>query len=247
MKKLILLTLCLLPIFFGCSDSDNTELPDKVIHKSFSGWIGDTHSLYFEELAHDKLEIDNLEIATAYFTELNFLKVQTKAEGRVTVTISNNDKIIAIVHVTSHYFEHAELEEATNSKTLLPDIVVETPNAEIKKIIEEEIWADLLIRQQSIYTFDAKTWTFTIDIVKLGKKYEGTYEWKHNSLILKYNNITETYGFREETYGSRHFVLPADRTNEYQLKYPDAGITRVTYNRVLCDWSYILVGGIIMD
>lgn len=90
----------------------------------------------------------------------------------------------------------------------------------------------------TLYTFDAETKIFTINNPRTGEKYQGSYDWNIDSLTLKYNDMTEKYGFKIAT-GRHHYLLWADKTEEYRLRYPDAGITSVRVKKIWYDYDAV--------
>ncbi len=116
------------------------------------------------------------------------------------------------------------------------EVIVEAKDAEKKLLIENELWEYVKQRQRTLYTFDGETKEFTMDIAQSGVKYKGTYSCNMDSLILKYDNTTERYGFQIAV-GRVSYIIKADKTKEYQLLYPNAGITSVKVNRVWYNWE----------
>lgn len=90
-------------------------------------------------------------------------------------------------------------------------------------------------KSKTKYTFDSDTKEFTMNNPRQEQMIEGTFDWSIDSLILKYNDVTEKYGFKIAT-GRICYVIQADKTEEYQLLYPDAGITSVKVKRIWYDW-----------
>ena len=78
--------------------------------------------------------------------------------------------------------------------------------------------------------------------------YEGTYQWDLTSLTLTCNGKTTKYGFGFARGITIHgYVIQADKTQEYQQRYPDAGITEVKVNHIWKDYGIIYLGGLIYD
>ena len=54
----------------------------------------------------------------------------------------------------------------------------------------------------------------------------------------------EKYGFKFATGMSHGYIIEADKTEKYQQRYPDAGITEVKVKHVWKDDGRIHVGGL---
>ena len=96
------------------------------------------------------------------------------------------------------------------------------------------------------YTFNQDTRKFTIKTFS-GVSYEGSYEWNLTSLTLMHDGKKEKYGFKFATRMSHGYIIEADKTEKYQRRYPDAGITEVKVNHVWKNNGIIPPGGIIFD
>lgn len=249
MKKLTFIVASFILLFTACSDSNDSQDADtdKIIEHHFSGFIGqEFHFVIDPKPNYCTLECDNPEIATVGFNYNSYssIYIKTHKEGTATVKVLNDKgKVIAMLTASVSYFGSAGLEEGINHPTFRYEVLVEADDADVKKQIEDELWTYLSTMQRSLYTFANETKTFTMKITETGEEYEGTYDWSINHLTLKYNGITETYGFEIDKLG-RHYILLMDKTYEYQLLYPDAGITFVKYNRIWFDHYKLLLGGL---
>ena len=62
-----------------------------------------------------------------------------------------------------------------------------------------------------------------------------------------YDVKKEKYGLKFATGMSHGYIIEADKTEKYQRRYPDAGITEVKVNHVWKNNGIIPPGGIIFD
>ena len=154
-------------------------------------------------------------------------------EASITATYTNNDTI-AVIKVFVNYWEGKKIEEIGKSETLSPEVLVESKDTETKQLIEKELWNYIDQRKGSLYSFDGDTKQFTIEITQLGEKHQGTYRWSIDSLTLSYNDTIEKYAF--QMFPRRdYYKIQADKTEEYQSKYPKASITSVKISRIWYD------------
>lgn len=238
-------------VLHGCSESqpDNEQLtvPNR---SSITLWIGETYDIILNagfESNKYILKSDNPEIASAGFAENdNKFYINTFSDGVTSIRLidSDNDKVVNEISVTVLYFSSEKIEE-TYLHPNKSEVFVTAQDVEVQKIIENELWKEIKERKFSVYTFSKETKRFTMDVPQLGAYYEGIYEWDINFLTLKYDNTIEKYAF-EIAVGRNGYIIQADKTNEYQLLYPKAGITEVKMNRVWHDCDILTnIGGLI--
>ena len=240
MKKFYLM-LCMPLVFCSCSDSRNDDLePDyHPKYSSFDLFIGEMGYIYIEESpANCTLNSSNPEIAVATFKEdSQWVEINAKGSGHALITLIDNcGKTVAKASVSSSYFGGPYIEELTNHRTLRSEVFIEAQDVTLKKQIEDELWQEIRKWQRTQYTFDSRTLKFTMINDKIGVKNEGTYEWDIESLTLKYNGVTEKYGFKVDQQ-RRNYVIEKNSTEAYKEKYPNAGISDVRYTRIWYDFS----------
>lgn len=122
-------------------------------------------------------------------------------------------------------------------------VIVKAKDIETQKKIEDELQVEGKSFIGTIYTFNRETNKFTMKTLSR-ISHEGSYEWGITSLILRYDDRVERYGFNLATGMKYGYFIQADKTEKYQLKYPDAGITEVKVKHVWQDKGIIEVGGL---
>lgn len=159
---------------------------------------------------------------------------------------TNDDKIVYEIYVSVKYFGSPHIQEwgipLVECNPGYPGIIVEAKDTETKKIIEEELKNQGSLFIGATYSFDPNTLKF-IMVTHSGITYEGTYEWNITSLTLMYDGKIEKYDFKFATGMGSGYFIQADKTEEYQLQHPNAGITEVKVKRVWQD-KWITPGGL---
>ncbi len=240
MKKLAFI-ICSLLLICSCSDKQTDPQPKEPSKTYFEPLVGEKFYASFDAEEDDyTLKIDNPEIISWEYTKhKGVIRIKALSSGNASISVTDaNDNTIAIIGVWAHYFGSSNIEEITMhpDPNVKSEVIVEAKDAEKKLLIENELWEYVKQRQRTLYTFDGETKEFTMDIAQSGAKYKGTYSCNIDSLILKYENITEKYGFQIAA-GRVSYIIKADKTKEYQLLYPNAGVTSVKVNRVWYDWQ----------
>ena len=238
MKKLIF-TIFYLFLISGCSKNEaDQEFTEPTTTTIFYSVLTGQH--IYAPLKKGKseyiLKTDNPKIvAFEYLEDIEAVSISTLdcGEASITATYANNDTI-AIIKIFVNYWESKKIEEIGKSETLSPEVFVESKDTETKQLIEKELWNYIDQRKGSLYSFDGDTKQFTIEITQLGEKHQGTYRWSIDSLTLSYNDTIEKYAF--QMFPRRdYYKIHADKTEEYQSKYPKASITSVKISRIWYD------------
>ena len=238
MGKLIFTTFCLF-ILFGCSKNEADQKIAEPTTTTISYSVLAGQHIYAPLKKGNSeyiLKTDNPNIVTfEYLEDIEAVSISTLDCGKasITVTDANNDTI-AIIKISANYWGSKEIEEIGQSETVKPEVLVVSKDMETKLLIEKELWNYINQRNGTLYSFDGKTKEFTINITQLGERYQGTYCWSIDSLVLNYNNMTEKYGF-QIIQGRDYYKIQADKTKEYQSIYPKAGITSVKISRIWYD------------
>ena len=248
MKNQVLIILLSILFLNSCSDSDSDQELTKPELISFTGWVGE--KFYIPIDAKDKSYVlisDDSQVASSEFmNDDQWICVNTIKPGRALVKVvdKDDDKILLEIAVTVSYFGSQNIEEITMHPTLKTEVIVEALNLEIKQMIENKLWDEIKQKKRTLYVFNDKTKEFSMDIVQMEQKKQGTYEWSIDSLVLRYDDTIERYGFEIAT-GRRNYILWEDKTKEYQTLYPEAGITSIRLCRILYDWDVIgNIGGL---
>lgn len=230
-------------IFLFCSCSEQEVVPEiakpELIY--FYGFIGEKNYAFIDMKANNyTLKIDDPEaISWKYIEKSDAVEINTSKGGSFSIDVLDKDGNVKIViSIYAFYLRSKHIEEISNHPTERIEIIVNVENNDIKKIIEDELREDLQQKDNTLYTFDAETKIFTINNPRTGEKYQGSYDWNIDSLTLKYNDMTEKYGFKIAT-GRHHYLLWADKTEEYRLRYPDAGITSVRVKKIWYDYDAV--------
>lgn len=250
MKIANFLLITLLFIFsYGCSDEQPYE-PEK---QDFSVWAGEKFHFNIEtDIAHGNYALTsaNQEIATATLDDNQTgINVITYKRGKTIIQLidTDNNKIVCEISISVKYFSSPEIIDwgiPPESSSDYPGIIIKATDLRIPPKIEEELREEVKLFIGTTYTFNQKTMRFTMK-TDSGISYEGTYEWSLTSLTLMCNNKIEKYGFKFATGIMHGYIIQADKTQKYQLQYPDAGITEVKVNHVWQDNGIIPSGGII--
>lgn len=229
--------------FYGCSKEEPYE-PEK---KSISIWEGETSHISIEtDLTRYNctLQSDNQEIATAIIDKMGICIITHKS-GSTMIRLLDNDKILCEIFVYVKYFGSPEIIDwgipLKEGNPGYPGITIKATDLRIPPEIEKELREESKPFISAIYTFNQSTKKFTM---KTSPEifYEGTYEWSLTSLTLIYNNKIEKYGFKFATGMEKGYIIQADKTEKYQQRYPDAGITEVKVNHVWKDNGIIQLG-----
>ena len=241
MKELTFI-ICSLLFLCSCSENQTDPQPSEPSKTYFEPFVGEKFYASFDAEGDDyTLKIDNPEVISWEYTKhKGVIRIKALSSGDASISVIDVDgSAIAIFHVWAHYFGSSNIEEITMrppDPNVKSEVIVEAKDAEKKLLIENELWEYVKQRQRTLYTFDGETKEFTMDIAQSGVKYKGAYSCNIDSLILKYDNTTERYGFQIAV-GRASYIIKADKTKEYQLLYPDADITSVKVNRVWYDWE----------
>lgn len=242
MRIIIFSILCLALSIFSCTKSDNDQTTGgtpqtKIIR--LPGLVGEGFYVSIEsEISQCTLELSEPEVASAkLIKDKKAVHVKMLNIGETSITVVNSEgNKIAIIYVRASYFS-GQLEEWRRVENIESEIIVEATDSQIKQSIHNELSKELELKLGTKYTFDADTKKFTMDIEQTAKKYRGVYAWNIDSLFLKYDDTVEKYSF--DHCGSYYYVIEANKTKEYQLKYPQAGITDIRIKRVWLNLNYI--------
>lgn len=237
MKSLAFLSLLILIFMSSCSKNDSGEssLEPEILH--LTGWIGEDWTLSLGISTGFTFECKDLDkVSISILPDSDELYVKTIGEGYATINlIDPGQNILMVIIVSSEYFGSEDIEEISNHPTAKCEVNVEARDENVRLFIENELWEEIRLRKRTTYSFNSKTKEFSMNIPQLGESNQGTYEWSLDSLTLKYNDKIENYHFEFAT-GRRTYILLADKTAYYSSLYPDAGITKVTFSRLLYDW-----------
>lgn len=240
MKEIVFI-LCSLFLFSGCSNDD--EIEPKVIKPEiifYEGFVGEKQGIIFEANADQYIfKNNNPEILSWEYSEKQNKAIEIKSlsngSGTIDVLNTGNDTLF-IICIQSYYLSSSHMEEVAMHPTERCEVTVDAQNIEVKQLIESELWKQVDQKRRTLYTFDAQTWEFTMTPPNSEQKFQGTYEWNIDSLVLKYNDITERYGFKVAA-GRICYLIFEDKTKEYQSLYPDAGIELVKIKRILYNYD----------
>ena len=237
MKKGIFIIYSLLA-FCCCAEKEIIQetLPDVT---SFAGFVGEKFYIFIEMKANGyKLKNNNPQIVSwEYIENDDAICVYAINTGIGSIDVLGVDgNIRSIISVSACDFGSSNIEEISMHLTEKSGMFVEANDAEIKQLIEDELEEDIRKKHRTLYTFDKKTKEFTMNIPQQEQTFQGTFDWSIDSLTLKYNNVTEKYGFQVAT-GRVCYIIRADKTKEYQYLYPSAGITCVKVKRIWYDWD----------
>lgn len=237
MKKGLFIIYSLL-VFFSCSEKEVIQETIKPTVTFFPLFVGERVYTSIEMKADDyQLKNNNPQVVAWEYTKRDsVICVYPLSAGIGSLDVLDMEgNIRSIISVTACDFDSRNIEEISMHRTEKPDVYVEANNSEIKQLIEDELWRDMKQKSKTKYTFDSDTKEFTMNNPRQEQMIEGTFDWSIDSLILKYNDVTERYDFKIAT-GRICYVIQADKTEEYQLLYPDAGITSVKVKRIWYDW-----------
>lgn len=229
---------------YGCSKEEPYE-PEK---KSISIWEGETSHISIEtDLTHCNctLQSEDQEIATATIDKIGICIITHKS-GSTMIRLLDNDKILCEIYVYVKYFDSPEIIDCgipLEGNPGYPGITIKATDLRIPPEIEKELREESKPFIGSTYTFNQNTKKFTIETYS-GISYEGSYEWSLTFLTLMHDGKKEKYGFKFATGMSYGYIIEADKTEKYQQRYPDAGITEVKVNHVWKDNGRIHVGGL---
>lgn len=245
---IFLLTISLLAFLCCCSD----EQPYVPENKSISIWEGEASHISIEtELTHCDYTLlsEDPQIATAIFDEMG-INIITYKSGKTMIRLMDNDKILCKIHVYVKYFNSPEIVDwgiPLKDYPNCPGVIIKAAELKILPQIEKELREESEPFIGATYTFDRDTRIFTMKNIS-EVYYEGTYQWDLTSLTLTCNGKTTKYGFGFARGITRDgYVIQADKTQEYQQRYPDAGITEVKVNHIWKDHGIIYLGGLILD
>lgn len=244
-----LLITSLLASLCGCSSEQPPYEPEK---KTVTIWEGETsHVIIDTDLTqyNYRLESKNQEIATATLDDMGIYIITIKS-GSTTIRLIDtvNNKTVCEIYVYVKYFNSLEINDwgipLKEGSPGYPGIIVKTTDFNIQKEIENELWERCIPYVGAIYTFNHKTRIFKMKTLS-GISHEGTYEWNLTSLTLMYDGKKEKYGFSFATGMIHGYIIQADKTEEYQQRYPHADITEVKVKHVWKDNGINHVGGLI--
>ncbi|WP_290081851.1 hypothetical protein [Bacteroides acidifaciens] len=245
---IFLLITSLFIVSYGCSKEEPYE-PEK---KSISIWEGETSHISIEtDLTHCNcaLQSEDQEIATATIDKTGIC-ITTHKSGSTMIRLLDNDKILCEIFVYVKYFSSPEIIDwgipLKEGSPGYPGITIKATDLRIPPEIEKELREESEPFIGATYTFNQDTRKFTIKTFS-EVSYEGSYEWNLTSLTLMYDGKKEKYGFKFATGMSHGYIIEADKTEKYQRRYPDAGITEVKVNHVWKNNGIIPPGGIIFD
>lgn len=233
---------------YGCSEEQPYE-PEK---KYVSVWPEDTEHVRIEaDLTHGNftLKSDNQEIATAIIRDdKTSVCVIAHKSGATMIRLIDTDKdqMLCEISVSVKYFGSSRIIDwgiPSEGYPGYPEVIVKAKDIEIQKKIEDELQVEGRSFIGTTYKFNSETNKFTMKTLS-GIDHEGSYEWDITSLTLRYDDRVERYGFKLAT-GMRYgYFIQADKTEKYQLKYPDAGITEVKVKHVWQDKGIFEMGGL---
>ena len=244
MRIIVFYITCFVLILVSCSkvpsESDLKEeaLADKILLRGLAGEV-----IYVPldlDTRNCILKSENPEIVSCEFVEdCDLICVHMLGTGKTSISLLNvGGAEVAIIYVSVCYFSSSLIEEIAMHPAIKPEVFARVTDPRIKQFIEDELWAEIARAKKTFYTFDGIAKKFTMDITQLEEKYQGTYEWTIDSLILKYGDVTERYGFKKADKDC--YIIQADKTTEYQHRYPNGGIISVTLSRVWYDWDSII-------
>lgn len=245
--KLLIIMACCALLLSNCSEKENVE-PSPTVPEvnSFHKYIGEKFlvDINLETNQYILKNNDPTILSCKYINDKKRLRITTLKEGETSINIKDiNDKVIVIINVSVCCWGSREVEEIAMHPTEKSEILVETADLTIKEQIKNELQKELERIHNTLYTFAPETKVFTMDIGKSGNIFQGEYSWTVDSLILKYNNKIEKYGFQFK--GKDTYIIRQDRTKEWQLFYPQANITQVEIKRIWYDWDVIgPIGGL---
>lgn len=246
LMKTVIFVMCSLLFFVGCTEKE--EVMPEVIEPEidfYNGFVGEKYFMFLDKDVHlYTVKNNNPEILSWEYSEKNneVIDVNTLSSGYGTIDVLDAEGNIKFaIGIHSRYFGGDNIEELSMHPTERCEIVVEAQHADVKQAIESVLKENMDRINRTLYTFDAETKKFTMSIPKLEQKIQGTYEWSIDSLILRYNDVTERYSFRVAV-GRVCYIIQDDKTKEYQLLYPDAGITLVRVKRIWYDHRMIIPG-----
>lgn len=238
--KTIILAICIALLSGGCASEKEKIVPpvdgkDEVLTETYTCLIGEPIRITVDLEANGYSIKNNnpKELSYEYLSNVKVIRMISLQEGDLSIHITDVEgSIIRIIKITARYWECDNIEVSSdvyqNEKT---KATVEAYNQEVKHTIEKELEESLSQRMGTKYSFDKKTRKFTMNNDKTGEKYEGTYVWNIDSLMLNHDGIIEKYGFRHTPRG-KLFIICCDRTKEYQLLYPNDGITAITVQEI---------------
>lgn len=248
-RSIFLLTISLLASLWCCSDEEPYE-PEK---NNFSAWAGEKFHISIEtDITHcnHTLTSANQEIATATLDDSQTgINIITYKSGETTIRLIDTDqnRILYEVYIYVKYFSSPEIIDwgipLKEGSPGYPGITIKATDLRIPPEIEKELREESKPFIGATYTFNSDTKIFTIKTIS-GISYEGSYEWNLTSLTLTHDGKKEKYGFKFATGMSHGYIIEADKTEKYQRRYPDAGITEVKVNHVWKDDGRIHVGGL---
>lgn len=233
----------------GCTKEQMYEPQQQEI----SIWAGEeTHVSIDIDPAHCNyaLKTDNPKIATATLDEDKMgINITAHDRGETTVWLIDTDteKVIYKIPIYVKYLTSLGIMDMGFPVKGYPAIIVKATDTEIEEKIENELRSEGEPFSGTMYTFNSSTKKFTMTTPS-GIFQEGSYEWSITSLTLNYNNKTEKFSFEfaaGATVGMSYaYIIQADKTEQYQLQYSNAGITEVKVNRLWHNRSVIYPGGL---
>ncbi|MCS2890489.1 hypothetical protein [Parabacteroides faecis] len=238
MKKGIFIIYSLF-VFCCCSEKETIQDPINPDVTSFSGLVGEKFYVFIEMRAngYSLKNNDPQIISWEYIEKDDAICIYALNDGIGSIDVQDTEgNIKSIISVSAYDFGSSNIEEIAMHPTEKSSVFVEANDKNISKLIEDELWTEIKQKKKTLYSFNKETKEFTMNIPLLEQTFCGTFNWSIDSLTLKYNDITEKYSFQVAT-GRLCYIIRADKTKEYQLLYPDAGITSVKVKRIWYDWD----------
>ncbi|MCD7923559.1 MAG: hypothetical protein LUI85_02230 [Bacteroides sp.] len=251
--KTIILTICS-ALLFCCCSSEKEEIESPVDNEI------PTHQYYqlIGEAIRISLDLDTngysiknnnpKALSCEYLNDKKVILMTSLKEGESSIHIINTKGTVAeIFKVSASYWESNNIEICDEDSHEKKKAIVQANNLKVKQAIEKQLTEYLHKRESTQYSFDAKTRRFTMNNAQMGEKYEGTYVWNIDSLILSHNRITERCGF-QSTYKGMRLIIRYDRTKEYQSLYPDGDITSVIIQEIWRNRNFLgPIGGLVIN
>lgn len=246
--KHIIYTINFLLLFCCCSKKDTTLETIEPESISYSAYIGETCNLFIDLKANKyTVRNNNPGIASwSYIEKSDAISIKLEADGEGTIDILDaNNNIKNIIHIYAFYFNADKIEESDMHPTEKAEVTVEVIDSDVKSLIEKQLWKEIEQKRGTFYSFKSDTKVFTMSYPQTTEKLQGTYKWSIDSLTLNYQNTIEKYGFKIAT-GRRCYLISSDKTKEYQLLFPNAGIKVVRTQTIWYDHTTNPLPGLVL-
>lgn len=223
----------LLLMFVGCNDNDVKDDKDviEVEAKALRLWPGTTTTLSI--ISDGTFSVTSLDPAVAQAqVEDKTLIVTATGIGKTSLLLKDEihedlqikvSTVLLGLYTEEHQFEG-----------YAPKISVTADSKEIAEGIIRELTIEMSAFDNAHYGFEAYG-RFFLGLQSDLNNHWGTFSWDGKTLVLNYDQKSDTYSFKGIDNGPRPYVFSAtlNLTDKYKKLYPDAGIENVSVTRFI--------------